>query len=223
MSSATTTTTQILDAAGQVFAQKGYRQATVREICARAGANIAAVNYHFGDKERLYIEAVKSARLAIEDQAPLPDSVDQGDPEEALRVIINILAQRILSPDVESWRHRLLVREFTNPSRACEEIMQESIVPFMNRLHGILRRLLPEGVPTGTVRRLGFSIVSQVAYYRLQDRVVSMMVPPEELARDFGVETLAEHISRFSLAAIRGFQTQPLPQSTSSTSSTSSS
>ena len=201
-----TTTSQILDAAGEIFAEKGFKQATIREICAQAGANIAAVNYHFGDKEQLYIQAVKSARNAVEEGAPLPDSVDQADPEEALRVFIRTLALRILNPQVESWRHRLLVREFMNPSRACEEIMQESIVPFMNRLQAIIRRLMSDDVPEATIRQLAFSIVSQCAYYRLQDRVVAMLVPEDELQRDFTFDALASHITKFSIAAIRSYE-----------------
>ena len=43
-----------MDAAGEIFAEYGYRAATVRQICEKAGANIAAVNYYYGDKERLY-------------------------------------------------------------------------------------------------------------------------------------------------------------------------
>ena len=58
--------TQLLDAAGKVFAEKGYDRSTVREICSLAGVNVSAVNYYFGDKERLYIEAVKNARHALE-------------------------------------------------------------------------------------------------------------------------------------------------------------
>ena len=52
---------RLLDTAGEVFAEKGFQAATVRQICGMAGVNIAAINYHFGDKERLYIEAVKHA------------------------------------------------------------------------------------------------------------------------------------------------------------------
>ena len=200
-----TTVTQILDAAGQVFAAKGFKDATVREICAKAGVNLAAVNYHFGDKERLYIEAAKDARQTLENNVPLPQDFDSADPETALRMFIRTLAHRMLDRNVESWRHELLVREFTNPSRACEEIMQESILPFMDRLHEIIRRAMPDDVPDHTIRQLAFSMISQCAYYRLQDRVVAMLTPEEQLERHFTPECLADHVTRFSIAAIRSY------------------
>lgn len=200
------TIAQILDAAGEVFAGKGFEKATVREICAKAGVNLAAVNYHFGDKERLYIEAVKNARNALEASAPLPRDFDtSADPEVALRLFIKTLANRILSRDVASWRHTLLVREFMEPSQACEEMMQESIRPTMDRLHAIIRRLLPGDVPDHTIRQLGFSIISQCAYYRLQERVVIMLTPEHQFETQFTPDVLAEHIARFSIAAIRAY------------------
>lgn len=199
------TTSQILNAAGEIFAEKGFKDATVREICAKAGVNLAAVNYHFGDKERLYIEAVKDARNVLEANVPMPSNIDSADPEDALRVLIQTLAHRMLNREVASWRHGLLVREFTNPSRACEEMMQESIVPFVNRLHAIIRRMLPADVPDHTIRQLGLSIISQCAYYRLQDRVVAMLTPADQLEEHFTPTALANHITRFSIAAIRSY------------------
>ena len=201
----TETVRQILDAAGEVFADKGFKETTVREICAKAGVNLAAINYHFGDKERLYIEAVKDARNVLEAEVPLPDGVDLADPEDALRAFIRTLARRMLNRDVPSWRHSLLVLEFMNPSRACEEMMQESIVPFMDRLLGIIRQLMPTDVPDHTVRQLGLSIIAQCAYYRLQERVVSMLTPVDEMEKHFSPELIGEHIARFSIAAIRGY------------------
>ena len=55
---------ELLDAAAEVFGEAGYRNATVREICRRAGANIAAINYHFGDKEKLYADVLATLTRA---------------------------------------------------------------------------------------------------------------------------------------------------------------
>jgi AcrR family transcriptional regulator len=63
---------RLLEAAGQIFAEKGFRAATINEICTRAEANIAAVNYHFDSKERLYVEAVRHAYKSCADQVPMP-------------------------------------------------------------------------------------------------------------------------------------------------------
>ena len=57
--SADLTRDKLIEAAGSVFAERGYRAATIREICRRAGANVAAVNYTFGDKMGLYTEVLR--------------------------------------------------------------------------------------------------------------------------------------------------------------------
>ena len=61
---------RLLEAAGQIFADVGYRAATVRQICQKAGANVAAVNYYFGDKEGLYLAVLRSVPRAHAEKYP---------------------------------------------------------------------------------------------------------------------------------------------------------
>ena len=63
---------RLLEAAEVIFAEKGFKHANVREICQQAGANVAAVNYHFGGKEQLYIETVRHAYQSLSKGAQLP-------------------------------------------------------------------------------------------------------------------------------------------------------
>ena len=75
------TKARLLESAGEEFAQKGFELARVRSICDRAGANLAAINYHFGDKEQLYVEVLREAHRCGLD--PLNERIDDtGSPAE---------------------------------------------------------------------------------------------------------------------------------------------
>ena len=71
---------KVLCAAGKIFADKGFKAATVREICQEAGVNLASVNYYFGDKERLYIAAVRTAHELRVESVPMPDRAGNVEP-----------------------------------------------------------------------------------------------------------------------------------------------
>ena len=198
------TVAQLLEAAGEVFAEKGLKDATVREICSRANVNLAAVNYHFGDKERLYIEAVKNARALIEEDVPLPPITIDLTPEQRLGMFVKTMVGRLLNPKAAAWQHQLLVREIMEPTKACEEMVHESFQPFVDSLLETIREMVPNDLPEHLIQMLGFSIISQCVYYRAHDRLVSMLVPASEL-KNFDPDTIAKHIVRFSLAAISSY------------------
>jgi TetR/AcrR family transcriptional regulator, regulator of cefoperazone and chloramphenicol sensitivity len=194
---------RLIEAAGQVFAAKGYEGATVRDICQQAGVNIAAVNYYFRDKERLYIESVKAACDRQTKQIPLPDWPPGTPPLVRLCDFIRTLANRMLGEQDVHWPRQLFLREMAQPTAACAELVRDHIRPMCELLSGILGELLPE-VPEAKRRLIGFSMVGQCVFYRVASPIVALLVGDEEY-RTYDAKMLAEHITKFSLAAL-GFE-----------------
>src|SRR5438128_991029 len=100
------TRTRLLEAAGEVFAEQGFKAATVRKILERAGmSNVAAINYYFGDKETLYAEAVQTAFRGRSSPAALPDSWPLGTaPAVKLREFIRAFAADLIGEHGPAWR-----------------------------------------------------------------------------------------------------------------------
>src|SRR5580765_7539218 len=121
---------QLLEAAGEVFAEVGFRDATVREICKRAGANVAAVNYHFGDKEALYLEVLRYTHAkALEKYPPLLDVPIDAPPEKKLRAFVCSLLLRIFDKGPTAWHGKLMSREMIDPTAALDSVVEERIRP----------------------------------------------------------------------------------------------
>src|SRR3954471_21999469 len=107
----------LLEAAGAVFAEVGFRDATVREICARAGANVAAVNYHFGDKARLYTEVLLFAHACATAKYPSGLGVaDDPPPAERLHAFVLSFLKRVFDEGRPAWHARIMTREMAEPT-----------------------------------------------------------------------------------------------------------
>jgi AcrR family transcriptional regulator len=193
---------RLLEAAGEVFAEHGFHSATIRDICARAGANIAAVNYHFRDKERLYHDVVHYAhdhalqtRLKdMQDVAALPAP-------QRLHVFVRSFLQRTCDEGRPAWHGKLMAREMIEPTHVLDEIVDQAIRPMRESLHEIIRELLGAQTDAALVQRCAFSIVGQCLFYPHCRPVIQRLLPqlrytPQE------IEQLAEHIAAFSLAAL---------------------
>jgi AcrR family transcriptional regulator len=192
---------RILEAAGEIFAERGFEQATVRDICTRAGANVAAVNYYFGDKLRLYIEAVKRAHAWKMGQAALPQWLGDAPPEQMLGDFILTFMRRLKLGDADTWQNRLMRREMMSSGTACGELVRDSIRPEFETLLAILRPLLPCELRDEERHLFAFSIVGQCLFYHFADPVVRKLIDDDEY-QTHEPERLAEHITAFSLSAL---------------------
>ncbi|MGD9646306.1 MAG: CerR family C-terminal domain-containing protein [Pirellulales bacterium] len=195
---------RILQAAGPVFAEKGFQAATVREICQAAEVNLAAINYYFGDKERLYIETVKRAQQLLVERVPMPSWAAGTSAADRLATFIETMLTRMLEEHQAPWQSRLMMREILDPSGACQELVEEYFRPQFLVLLNILRELAAEDVADYELEQLAFSVVGQCVYYRVGRAIVGCLIPePQRVAR-YSTPQLAAHITRFSLAAVRG-------------------
>lgn len=222
--SAPVTRQRLLDAAAQVFSDKGFHVATIREISAIAGANVAAVNYHFGDKEGLYREVLRHADRCAAATRHL--SAAQGmpqSPREQLAMFIRAYLAGLVESGKLAWHSRLIARELQEPSPALDMIVTENIRPRSQMLSGIVRGLLSQGVDPSRVsehlvNRCKFSIIGQCLIYHSGRHVVERLHSDCSLSQ-LNLDEAATHITAFSLAAIDGLRRQliddhPLPEAT---------
>jgi AcrR family transcriptional regulator len=195
---------QLLEAAGGVFAEAGFRDATVREICRRAGANVSAINYHFGDKETLYLEVLRYAHgKALEKYPPMLGVAADAPPEKKLRAFVHSLLLRIFDKGPGAWHGKVMLREMIEPTEALDSLVEERIRPMAGQLWRIVSEILNRPMNDECVRLCGFSVVSQCVFYNHCRPVVSRLFP-DKLPQDAAsIGQLAGHITNFSLAAMK--------------------
>ena len=195
---------RLIEAAGEVFAERGFKDATVREICARAGANVAAVNYHFGDKTGLYRALLKASEEYAQEAHPLAMNgipIHELTPRDKLRAFVMIMVERMMAPGKLAWHGRLMAREMVEPTEALDEIVERAIRPKMEFLCQIVREVLGAGATRETVEACARSVVGQILLYRNNRPVVERLFPHLRYDQQ-GMREVAEHVAAFSLAAI---------------------
>ena len=191
---------RLLDAAAEVFAEKGFANATVREICRKAEANIAAVNYHFGDKEKLYA-------AVFADSHPTPDlSFDPAEfaglsPEDRLRAFVRSFMKHLLDPGRPSCHGRLMAREMNEPTGIFDAFVENEVRPRLNILQEIIRDLAGD-LPPRAIAKCSMSIIGQMLHYH-HARPDIKRISPIYADLDQHVEELVDQITRFSLGGIR--------------------
>jgi AcrR family transcriptional regulator len=192
---------RVLEAAGPIFAAKGFEATTVREICARAGANVSAVNYHFRSKEQLYVEAVRHAYESIAARAPLPTFPPEMPPRERLRLFIRGVLARFEKAQA-AWHCDLIMREVSQPTAgACADIVEGFIRPTFRLLMAALDGLLPPDLPADKRGQLAGSIIGQCLHFHHARHVTPLLMGPDQAA-GFTAERWADHVTAFSLAAL---------------------
>lgn len=202
-SSAESCKRRLLEAGGQVFAELGFRNATVREICKRANANIAAINYHFGDKAGLYSAVMRSfAGLSLATYPPDMDLPPDPTPAQRLHAFVRSMLFRISDKDKPGWFGKLLARELVDPTHALDERIEENARPMTMTLVEIVRDLVGRDLPEPDLRRAVCSIMGQVYFYHTHRNGLDRLFPGQQY-EPADIERLARHITDFTIGGLR--------------------
>jgi TetR/AcrR family transcriptional regulator, regulator of cefoperazone and chloramphenicol sensitivity len=198
--------TRLLEAASDVFAEKGFRDATIVDICERARTNIAAVNYYFRSKEKLYAEAWRMAFYRSLAAHPPDGGVQAEAPsEQRLAGRVRSVIQRIVDPETHEFD--IIQKEHANPTGLLVEVMQESIQPMRQKMEFIVRELLGDRASDQQVELCQMSIMAQCLHTMIHRRHHKMFsegnAPPSCSYSKFSVDEITDHIVRFSLAGIQ--------------------
>jgi AcrR family transcriptional regulator len=199
---------KLVEAAGPVFARHGYHAATVREIARHAGANVAAVNYHFGDKLGLYTEVLRQSIQAAKLEAINNALNRSGSPEEVLRGVIRARLQNVSGDQLSDWHFRIMVHELAQPTPALSRVVNEVSRPVYERLLqliGLIIGLPPQNEKT---RLCAHSVMGQILIYFLAAPLLIRLWPELKMTPE-QVDRIAEHVADFSLAYLRRFRAGP--------------
>lgn len=192
---------KLLTAASDVFAEKGFRDSTVAEICKRAGANISAVNYYFGSKEALYQESWRHSFAESVRVHPQDGGVrDDAPAEDRLRGQVRALMARIA--DENNRDFFISQMEFVNPTGLLEEVMKSELIPLREKTLAIVRELLGPGATDEQILYSETCIISMCLHPMLIRRVRKMAKKTEAPVIIDDLGAFEGHVMKFALAGI---------------------
>jgi TetR/AcrR family transcriptional regulator, regulator of cefoperazone and chloramphenicol sensitivity len=206
---------RLIAAASTLFAERGFHASTVRDIAARAGANVAAGHYHYGSKKALYLEVLRAQFAAIRAELSRQGAsrpavelarLTPAQLEALLQSRIRVMLELVLGPP-PGLHGTLMQREMCDPSEALPVIVEEFIRPMMQELELILAHVAP-GVAPDTIERCACSVVGQVLFYRFTMPGLLQLHGWSGYPRHF-VRDLTEHIATFSLGGLAATRSAP--------------
>jgi TetR/AcrR family transcriptional regulator, regulator of cefoperazone and chloramphenicol sensitivity len=197
----------LLDAAEELFSERGYAAVGIREIAERARANIAAIKYHFGCKSELYLATVRRA-MSRGDATAVWD-VLRDTPRESERAgttlvrFIRLFLRRLLSEGDQGGTRccALMLREATEPSEAIDAVVRDFIEPHQRMLMDVIdAAAAPHTLDQRHLAAAATSVLGQILHYRVFRPFLQRL--PQCAAHADDIDFLVRHIARFSLRGV---------------------
>ena len=173
----------------------------------RAEANVAAVNYNFGDKLGLYTEVLQESLQAAHVEA-VQSALDQNaPPEDILRAVIRARLRGVCRGDLPDWHFRILAHELAQPTPALRQLINKAARPIFIRLLELIGGMI--GLPPNDdkTRLCAISVMGQILAYVFAGPLLAGVWPELKMTSE-QVERIADHIADFSLSYLKDFRSR---------------
>lgn len=201
----TETRRAIIEAAGRLFAERGFSGVTAREVAHEAHVALSAIPYHFGSMEALYREALLLACQVSPDAAPLATQALMAKPDEALRTAIRWAITDIRAA-ASTWQIRLLFREEMDPSPAYREVLALKVVPEWNWLCEVVSRAARRPADSPEVKFGVVAMYSLTSSFYLQRGMLDHLAPDIARAITASPDHYVECMAGLTLDAVKAFR-----------------
>lgn len=200
---------RLLIAASRIFAEKGFQESTIAEICEQAETNIASVNYHFRDKETLYLESWRFAfKRELKRYPPDGGLTENATAEQRLAERIRAFIYRVA--DDNSYSFAIIHKEMAQPTRLLADILEKEINPQRLQMLGLLKECLGHTASDEQIHYCHTSIMGQ-CFQLLRLKHIKNARHVRGHAYDLSdSKAFAEHVVQFSLAGIQAIRSQIL-------------
>lgn len=186
---------QLLETAGRLFAEHGFKGASIKMIADASGQNIAAVNYHFGSKQNLLIETLKFVLGKIMTPIHAQQSCRKANLLKELEKYIIDRCQFLLSDPDTLWYGKLVVRAGFEMSLNIKDI--EFYKPDFDYLEHLATSIKPVLTPQ-EAKYWAYSVVGQIFFY-VYGRDMILLANQQSAFTAQAIRAIAGHI--FSMAA----------------------
>jgi AcrR family transcriptional regulator len=204
------TSARLITAAAELFAERGFRGTSIRDIAERAGVNVAAGHYHYGSKEALYLQVLRDQfgqvgaifreRGVAQPTAAALRRMTTAEVEALLEARIAVVLEFLLGPP-PSLHGALMMRELSDPTDALPIVVAEFIQPQVDEMGALVRRLAPHIGGADGVRRAVMSIFGQLLFYRFNQPAVLLLMGRSAYPPGFP-RRIARHLAAFSLGGL---------------------
>lgn len=203
---------QILKAAWDLFAEKGFEDVSVRDVTNAAGVNLASVSYHFGGKEGLIQETVKMCMNPINEYRMklLHEEIDKYGSVDKVPIdrIMNALMRPAVIPEEcgvsSSLMLRLVARYLIEVDYSIPPVSRNLYTDVFRTFAMALKQHFPNLSSPQIIKRIVFASGSVVYYHGLGKKAMELSTGGDDLVAEIDREAMLRDVIDFTVYGFGG-------------------